>query len=174
MEDEAKFSLANILNLNVDEDDEGVWKEFYIERDDSIIQVDKQPKKDKKKKENENKPMLIEIVDENSLNKITPIGFIMSSLNEKMNSVRKIIVDDGVLSKNTFYVFMKFEENEILWDELEDLSTLKELSKHKEKDVYTLRLKSFPQRVIFLNILISYINIVLLLWRVKTSPYNNE
>ena len=53
-EDESKFSLANILNLNVDEDDEGVWKEFYIEYDDSIIKVAKQPKKDKKKKDNEN------------------------------------------------------------------------------------------------------------------------
>ena len=58
----------------------------------------KSKKKDKKKKENENKPMLIEIVDENSLNKITPIGFIMASLNEKMNSIRQMIVADGVLS----------------------------------------------------------------------------
>jgi hypothetical protein len=94
--------------------------------------------------------MLIEIMDENSLNKTTPIGFIMASLNEKMNSVRNIILDDGVLSRNTFYVFMKVEENDILWDELEELSILKQLSKQKEKDVYTLRLKSFPQRVIFL------------------------
>ena len=94
--------------------------------------------------------MLIEIVDENSSNRIIPIGFIISSLNEKMDSVRKNILNDGILSKNTFYVFMKSECNGILWDELEELSTLKELVKHKEKDVYTLRLKSFPQRVNFL------------------------
>ena len=67
---------------------------------------------------------------------------------------------------------MKFEENDILWDELESLVSLQELANHKEKDVYTLRLKSFTQRVI--SYIFSINLIVLFLRRTKISSNYDE
>lgn len=135
-EKEDNYSLQNILNLCPESEN---WKEFYIKKDQSMLQKVIQQKKSKKNKKTKKQKNFIEILNLNSIRPFIPIGFINAHLTEKMDVIRSEIVQNGIIPEDQFYVFMKLAEDdeyEILWDELESLETLNSIAKKKEKEIY--------------------------------------